>query len=170
MWLIHPHWTAPSVHAVDYDGLRACGVRAILFDLENTLGPWRAGELDPRTWSLLDRLRAQGFRIAVLTNADLPPGHPLLQALRKRGVSAVARARKPLGRGFRRALQELRVEPGQAAIVGDQLLTDVLGGRRAGLFTVLVDPLSPRESFPTRFNRGIERLLGRRVRFSSGAP
>lgn len=164
---IRPDRLAPSVHEVDYEALRARGIRAVLFDLENTLCPWRAGELDPATWALLEGLQGRGLRLAVLTNAALPSDHPLLRALHERGIPVLAKARKPLRRGFRRALGELGVPPSQAAVVGDQLLTDVLGGRRAGLLTVLVDPLTPRESLPTRFNRTVERLLGRRLRFSS---
>ncbi len=167
---IRPNLVAPSVHEVDYEALRSRGVRAVLFDLENTLCPWRAGELDPPTWALLEGLRGRGLRLAVLTNAALPSGHPLLRALCERGIPVVTKARKPLMRGFRRALGQLGVSPGQAAVVGDQLLTDVLGGRRVGLLTVLVDPLTPRESLPTRFNRKVERLLGRRLRFSSPSP
>lgn len=167
---IRPDLVAPSVHEVDYEALRSRGIQAVVFDLENTLCPWRAGELDPPTWALLEGLQGRGLRLAVLTNAALSPDHPLLRALRGRGIAVVAKARKPLTGGFRRALGELGVPPGQAALVGDQLLTDVLGGRRAGLLTVLVDPLTPRESLPTRFNRRVERLLGRRLRFSSPSP
>jgi hypothetical protein len=51
----------------------------------------------------------------------------------------------------------------EAVVIGDQLLTDVLGGKFAGLYTILVEPLSPREARRTRFNRLVERLLGRPI-------
>jgi len=100
------------------------------------------------------------------------PGHPLVRELEGRGVVVVTRARKPLRRGFQTALRRLGIAPGQAAMVGDQVLTDILGGKRAGLVTVLVDPLGPEESRLTKINRRLERLLGRRspTRGACAAP
>lgn len=40
---------------------------------------------------------------------------------------------------FRRALEQLKVEPGQAVMVGDSLREDVGGARRAGMVTVWID-------------------------------
>lgn len=158
---VRPHYVVRSVHDVDYDALLRQGVQAILYDLENTLCRWRVWELDPPVWALLSRLAEQRVRLSVLTNARIPSTHPLVRALREREIALVDLARKPLQQGFRVALDRLHVHPYQAAMVGDQLLTDVLGGRRAGMITVLVDPLSTKESLPTRLNRRIERLLGR---------
>jgi len=158
---VRPHYVARSIHDVDYDALLRQGVQAILYDLENTLCRWRVWELDPPAWALLSRLAEQSVRLSVLTNARIPPAHPLVQALREREIVLVDSARKPLQQGFRVALDRLRVRPHQAAMVGDQLLTDVLGGRRAGMITVLVAPLSTKESLPTQLSRRIERLLGR---------
>lgn len=160
---IHPHHVADTIHDVDYNKLVQHGVQAVLFDLENTLCPWRAWEFSPRTWTLLDKLAQQDVKLCVLTNAVVPPDHGLVRALRAREIVFIPSARKPLRQGFRSALDRLGVHPCRAAIVGDQLLTDILGGRRAGLITVLVNPLGPEESLPSRVNRRIERLLGRRV-------
>lgn len=160
---VRPDVAARSVHDVDYGSLVARGMQAVLFDLENTLCRWRTWELDGRTWGLLDTLLGQGVRLAVVTNARLPADHPLVVSLRGRGVPVVGVARKPSRRGIQRALDMLGVAPSRAVLVGDQLLTDVLGGRRAGLLTVLVNPLGREESLPTKFNRRIEGLLGRRL-------
>ena len=44
-------------------------------------------------------------------------------------------------------------------VVGDQLLTDVLGGNRGGLYTILVIPVVESDGFFTKFNRMIERRI-----------
>ncbi|HOS42632.1 MAG TPA: YqeG family HAD IIIA-type phosphatase, partial [Armatimonadota bacterium] len=50
------------------------------------------------------------------------------------------------------------------AIIGDQLFTDIWGGKRLGLYTILVSPLSPRESLFTRaLQRPLERAVGRKT-------
>lgn len=41
---------------------------------------------------------------------------------------------------FEMALERLGCRPGEAAMVGDSLATDVAGGRGAGMFTVWLDP------------------------------
>lgn len=160
---VQPDHVAGSIHDVDYDHLVSEGVRAVLYDLENTLCPWRQWELDAPTWSLLRGLGRRGIRVGVVTNASLPHHHPLVVALEAEGVVVVDSARKPLQGGFRAALRRLGIPPAEAAMVGDQVLTDILGGRWAGLTTVLVAPRGPEESWPTKVNRTLERLLGRRI-------
>lgn len=151
------------MHEVDYDALWEQGIRALVYDLENTLCRWRDWELDERTHALLQGLRDRGIQIAILTNTWVPPEHRLVRELGELGIPVVVSARKPLRSGFRRTLARLGVDPGRAAMIGDQILTDVLGGKRSGLYTTLVDPLGPEESWPTKVNRWVERRLGRRT-------
>jgi len=159
---LRPDQAVRSIHHVDYTALWERGIRVLIYDLENTLCGWRSWELDPRTWALLASLRERGMRIAVLTNASIPPHQPFRRELADAGIRVVDRAHKPLRGGLRRALAALGAHPGETALIGDQLLTDVLVGKRVGLYTVLVDPLGTQESRLTRFNRRLERLLGRR--------
>lgn len=163
MRLIRPHEEKGSLRDVDFRQLWTKGFRAILFDLDNTLCRWRSGEFPRPTLTLLRRLHEQGFKIAVLTNARLPQDSPVRSALAALGIPLLERARKPLPFGFRRALRLLGAKPTEAVVIGDQLLTDVLGGRLAGLYTVLVPPLSKHEARRTKLNRILERLLGRRI-------
>lgn len=161
MRFLRPNEHAPSVHWIDYGRLLRRGYRALLFDLDNTLCLWRAGELGGATRKLLRKLLGQGFRIAVLTNASLPKDHPVAQAFVELGIPLLTRTKKPLPFAFWRALRLLGAQKKEAVVIGDQLLTDVLGGKLAGLYTILVEPLSPREARRTRFNRFLERLFGR---------
>jgi predicted HAD superfamily phosphohydrolase YqeG len=51
------------------------------------------------------------------------------------------------------------VTAAQTAVIGDQVFTDILGGNRAGLYTVLVKPLASREFVGTKINRLLELLI-----------
>jgi len=62
----------------------------------------------------------------------------------------------------------LELRPEQTAIVGDQLFADVLAGRLAGLFTILVRPTSPSEPLWTRVKRPLERRVLRRIKLNIG--
>lgn len=154
-----PRARARSVHELDYAALWERGIRALLFDLDNTLGLWRAGPPDVRTAELLRRLSAAGFKLAVISNGRLSQRPEVLDFFRELGIPVIWPARKPLPAGFRHALKVLETVPHETAVIGDQILTDVLGGNLMGLYTILVPPLSPHESRFTKFNRFLERWL-----------
>ena len=50
--------------------------------------------------------------------------------------------------------------PHNTAIVGDQMFTDIWGGNRAGIYTIMVKPIHPHEFPYTRYvSRPPEKLL-----------
>ncbi len=162
MRLFRPCARAASVHAVDYRALHARGVKGLIFDLDNTLARWRAGPPREEVRALLARLQREGFRLAVVSNGRLSQRPEVVEFFRQLGIPLVYPARKPLPAGLRRALRALGLPARAVALIGDQLLTDVLGGNLMGLYTILVEPLDRgRESPLTKLNRGLERLLGR---------
>jgi HAD superfamily phosphatase (TIGR01668 family) len=66
---------------------------------------------------------------------------------------------------FRKAFEILGLREDQTAVIGDQMMTDVLGGNRLGLYTILVLPIAPKdEGVMTRVNRLIERIALRSLR------
>jgi hypothetical protein len=144
-----------SVYDLDFERLRALGIRGIIFDLDNTLGPWGFRELDERTREWLKRVEAEGFRSAFLSNDG---GEGRLVDLT--GYPVLFDAGKPRSAGFRRLLGEIGLPPHEVAMVGDQLFTDVLGAKRLGLYAILVRPVAPsREGPSVRFRRRLERLI-----------
>lgn len=144
-----------SVYDLDLGRLRALGIRGIIFDLDNTLGPWGFRELDERTREWLQSVEAEGFRLAFLSNDG---GKGRLKDLT--GYPVLFDAGKPRSAGFRRLLEEMGLPPHEVAMVGDQLFTDVLGAKRLGLHAILVRPVAPsREGPSVRFRRRLERLI-----------
>ncbi len=74
-------------------------------------------------------------------------------------LPGLSRANKPSRRAFLQALALLNSRPETTAMIGDQVFTDVLGGNRLGLFTILVVPLCDRDFFLTRIARVFERWV-----------
>jgi len=63
-------------------------------------------------------------------------------------------ANKPSRKGFRSMLSDLDVSPEEAAMIGDQLFTDVLGANRMNMYTIRVDPIDPEKEYRfTKINR-----------------
>ena len=138
----------------------------LLLDLDNTLLPNDADRFSPEVERWVQEMRTNGIRLCIVSNGSEGRTGRLADHL---GVPYVARARKPLVRGLRQALRLIDLSPEQAAMAGDQLFTDVWGGNRLGLFTILVKPISPRESVLTIWKRPLERLLLHDARTRGGS-
>ena len=51
------------------------------------------------------------------------------------------------------------VQKQHAIMIGDQIFTDVWGGNRFGIKTILVTPIEKRESILTKIKRPLEKVL-----------
>jgi HAD superfamily phosphatase (TIGR01668 family) len=157
-----PDQIVKTVFDIDLDELKARGVRGIITDLDNTLVGAKTPLATPQLVGWLDIVKDRGFKVVILSNNNKTRVGNFAEPL---GIPFIPAARKPAGAAFRRALKLLELDPGQAVVVGDQMLTDVLGGRRAGLHTILVTPIAPREEgWATQINRRIEKIALARLR------
>jgi len=157
-------WLAPRRRVrrvVDLDprSLVDRGIRAVVFDLDNTLLPYSAKELEPAILQWFEAFRAAGLRGAVVSNAFFGRAGRAAEHL---GLMIVRGAPKPNPMRLRRAMARLETRPDQTAVIGDQLFTDMLPGNVLGMYTILVDPLAPGEFISTRLMRILEWIAGRR--------
>lgn len=169
-----PDQIVKSVYDINLDELKARRIRGIITDLDNTLVSARTELATPELIAWLNAVREAGFRVVVLSN-----NHPrrVAKFAEPLGIPFIFAARKPAVKAFRKALEKLDLPPEEAVVVGDQLLTDMLGGRKAGLHTILVTPIAlEEEGFGTRINRKIEKFALARLRrkgrwpFQGGNP
>ena len=157
MWRkLYPHEFVDSIHEIDFKKLKERGIQGIIADLDNTLVPWNNCELVPEVVEWVQQAKDEGFCVCVVSNNKSERGEDLSQQLE---VPAFWRAVKPRRKTFRRALELMGLKPHQAAVVGDQVFTDVLGGNRLGLYTILVSPLDKREFIGTKCMRQVEKLV-----------
>lgn len=155
-----PAELADAVPRLDLERLWRQGIRGFVLDVDNTLCAWDLGrpEVPEAVVEWVTRAKGRGFSLCIISNGR--PGR--IAAVGERlGIPAIARARKPFGSGYRRALALLGTAPAATAMVGDQLLTDILGANRMGLHSILVPALSCREFAGTKINRMIEAVLRR---------
>lgn len=161
MRIFYPDMYVSSLNNIDIDRLKEQGIKAIIFDLDNTLVPWNSNQLKPETAQWFAKLKQAGFKTCILSNNSKERVEAMSGML---AIPALHKAAKPRRRAFYRALQMLGVKAEQTAMVGDQVFTDVLGGNRLGLYTILVVPMSKREFIGTRINRQLEKLVLRRIK------
>ena len=137
MTILRPAETASSIFEIDFPRLYGMGKRALIFDLDNTLGKRGLAELKPEVSALLTKVRDAGFKIGILTNRRRLNGNPMLASL-SASVPLLSRARKPLRSGFNTLLEMLDSSPSEAVMIGDRLLTDVVGANRLGIYSIRI--------------------------------
>ena len=153
-----PTLRAESVLEITPAFLARRGLRALVLDLDNTLVPWHGREVNPEVDAWIRDLHAADIQLCIVSNTHRPGRLKELAAVL--GVQCVPSGGKPRRRGFYRALQAMGSTANETAVVGDQLMTDIWGGNRCGMLTILVEPLSPIEFVGTRLiSRSVERLL-----------
>jgi HAD superfamily phosphatase (TIGR01668 family) len=137
MRLFRANEVVRSVFDVDYERLWGRGVRALLFDLDNTLGRRGSKSLGGEARRLLGDLQARGFRVGILTNRKRGRANELALELAKE-FAVLDVARKPSRKGFASVLAQLGETPTAAAMIGDRRLTDILGANRSGIYSIRV--------------------------------
>ncbi len=153
-----------TVDQIDFAALRLSGVKLLLIDLDNTLADYET-LVPPRTQiDFFKALSAQGFQIIIVSNNGENRVRDYCDAL---DLPYIARAKKPFSTGFRKALNliDAPVKVEEVCMIGDQLLTDVLGASRLAMKSVLVEPLRKKtERWYTRLNRNMERSVLKRMK------
>lgn len=148
-----PDMYQKSIYHIDYDKLYEDGIRCLLFDLDNTCVPYKDREPNTKLKELFDDLRDDGFKVIIFSNSNKKRLLPFKKYL---NVDCSASSRKPMKAKFLLVLKMFKFDLSEVAIIGDQLFTDVLGGNRVGIKTVLVNPMSKDDAVWTKFTRALE--------------
>jgi uncharacterized protein len=140
--LLKADYFIEAVEHIDLESWWSEGVRGLILDVDDTLTRKNSPYLSTAVQSWLLQAKARGFICYLVSNnASLEHIERIAQRL---DIPAIARARKPRRSGFMWAIQDSGLPPHQLVAIGDRVLTDILGGRRLGLKTCLVKPVTKR--------------------------
>ncbi|MEK3788298.1 MULTISPECIES: YqeG family HAD IIIA-type phosphatase [Paenibacillus] len=154
--LFMPKLRVDTVFDIDLEGLYAQGYRGIITDLDNTLVGAKAPNATPELIAWFEKVKKAGFKLIIVSNNKLNRVSLFATPL---DIQFIHGARKPTNKAFRQAMKLMELTPEQTIMVGDQMMTDVFGGNRMKLHTVLVLPISEQdEGWTTRINRRLERI------------
>jgi HAD superfamily phosphatase (TIGR01668 family) len=151
-----PNEFVNSVFEITPEKLQANGIRGIITDLDNTLVEWDRADATEELAAWFKMMHEAGIRIVIASNNNEERVKHFAEPL---GIPYIHRAKKPLGAAYYAGLVQLRLKRDEVAMVGDQLLTDVLGAKRQKLYTFLVRPVAESDGFVTLFNRFVERRV-----------
>lgn len=114
-------------------------IRLLLCDLDYTLAPRSIQEPDEPLRKWISACQQAGVTVIILSNNRSSRRVETFCA--PLGIPYVGHAGKPGLRGIRQAEALAGIAPEHTAMLGDKLLTDVLGARRAGILALMVEPL-----------------------------
>ncbi|MTI81196.1 MAG: YqeG family HAD IIIA-type phosphatase [Firmicutes bacterium] len=161
MRFLHPDMYVSNLFNIDTGKLKKSGIKAIVFDLDNTIVPWGCSKLEDEMLGWFAKLQKEGFKTCIVSNNTEERVSELSGLL---SIPGIHKASKPRRRAFIKAMRLLDVRPEEMAMVGDQVFTDVLGAKRLGMYTILVVPISKKEFFGTRINRQLEKMVLRQIK------
>lgn len=151
----YPEEYLDSTYDIDFEALYKEGYRGIIFDIDNTLVPHGA-KADERACALFDRLREIGFSYIMLSNNKEPRVKMFCDEVR---APYICKAGKPKPAGYRRAMEQIGTDCKNTIFIGDQIFTDVYGANLAGLRTILVKPIHPKEEIQIVLKRYLEKIV-----------
>ncbi|MCT2343233.1 MULTISPECIES: YqeG family HAD IIIA-type phosphatase [Niallia] len=151
-----PDQFVKNIFEITPELLKEKGVKGIITDLDNTLVEWDRPLATPQILEWFEDMKKNNIKVTIVSNNKEGRVKSFSDPL---NIPFIFAARKPMGRAFRRALKEMELSKTEAVVIGDQLLTDVLGGNRSGFHTILVVPVAQTDGFATRLNRKIERRI-----------
>ena len=130
------------------------GIRGLILDVDNTFAPYEMPDPDEEIVAWVQRMREAGILLAFVSNNDPPR---LERFNRSLGCLMFCNAGKPGTKALRAAMAAMHTDENSTAVMGDQILTDVLAGRRAGLEAYLVPPIKDKKNLFFRTKRLLER-------------
>lgn len=154
--IFYPNAYLNKVEEITIEFLNKNKIKALILDVDNTLIDYNKNlSKDVENW--VRELKGQGIKLYILSNTN-----------QKEKVETVANklqipykffAKKPLKIGFLRVQKELKEETENIAVVGDQIFTDIIGGNRCKMFSILVDPINEKDFWYTAWKRPIENKI-----------
>ena len=138
--IVFPDFKVRRFTEIDQSFLQTHDLQGLLVDLDNTLVGWHAMDIPKDIAQHVAALRRDGIQLCITSNT--------YNFNRLRTLADTL------------SLSQMGVPPQRAAMVGDQLFTDIKAGSRAGVKTILVNPLTTRDFIGTKLvSRTLEKLV-----------
>ena len=111
------------------------GIRLLMMDFDNTIVPYTTNIPTEKMEVWLRTMVQSNIQLCVVSNSKKDRVRVFCGQY---GIPVITHAKKPGTRGIEEALATFGVDRREAAIVGDQIFTDTLGGNRAGVTSILI--------------------------------
>lgn len=153
---LYPKLYLNNVREITIELLKKYQLKGLILDVDNTLIDYEKN-MPEGTKEWAENLKRQGIRLCILSNSNHQEKVEKVAKILE--IPYIHFAKKPLKSGFKRAKEILKLENEQMGVVGDQILTDVIGANRSKMFPILVKPIDEKDIFITKIKRPIEEFI-----------
>ena len=160
-----PTYYYKSIYEIPLQELYDSGIRLILTDLDNTLITYKETMPTEELFEFKAKVEAIGFEFILVSNSRKERVTNFAKAF---NIPCVKFSTKPLKRGIKKAINKVakkKYNNDEIMIMGDQLMTDILGGNRCKIKTCLIYPKDKSTEINiTKNNRRIEQFFLNRIK------
>ena len=157
--MIYPREYVENVRKISIDLLKKNNIKGIILDVDNTLIDFSKNMPDgTKEW--IDEVKKQEIKCCILSNSNkIEKVKKVAETL---DIPFIYFAKKPLKFGFNKAKKILGLPSNEIAVVGDQIMTDVIGANRSKMFSILVKPIEEKDYLITKIKRPLENIIIKR--------
>lgn len=148
---IIPDMYKKNIYEINYEKLKKLGKKYLFFDLDNTIISYLQNKPTKENKILFDKLKKMGFEVFIFSNS---PSNRLEPFEKELNVKAFSESMKPLKKGYKKVLN--MYDKDKCVFIGDQIMTDVIGAKRNGLYVIFIDRINNKEPIYTKFWRFFE--------------
>ncbi len=153
---LYPNVYVNNVKEINMEILDKFQIKGLVLDIDNTLIDYDKKLLDgAKEWC--ENLKENGIKMCILSNTN--KHYKVKNVANVLNLKYEYFAHKPSKKGFKKAIAMLELKPENIAAVGDQIFTDVWGGNRCNMKTILTKPIDKRDIFITRLKRPFEKII-----------
>ena len=163
--ILYPKGYFDKVSDITIEYLVKNNIKGLILDVDNTLIDYYKN-LQDETIDWAQNLKKQNIKLYILSNSNKK--EKVEEVSKKLDIPYRYFAKKPLKTGFLKVQKELEEQPENIAVVGDQLFTDIIGGNRCKMFTILIEPINKKDIWITMWKRPIEELIIKKYRKTKG--
>lgn len=149
-----PFAIATSAYDIPLSFYKENNIKHILFDLDNTLASYKEKVPSDKAKELIKRLKENGLSVAIASNNTSERVHNFAKEL---DIPAYCALRKPFAGPLKKVIEKEKLNKNETVLIGDQILTDVYAGNKAGIRVILTKPLTPLDPPWTKINRVLAR-------------
>ena len=144
-----------KIEDVTREYLVSRNIEGIILDVDNTIVKDGETQISEAVTGWLENVR---LPVCLLSNGREQRVKLLAN---KFGLRYIYKAGKPLKKGYFNAAGLLGIEDmGKIAVIGDQLFSDILGGKTSGCYTIKVEPIdSSSDPLTVKIKRWFERFV-----------
>lgn len=158
--IFRPNLLLNKYQDLNLDELVTLGYKTLLVDLDNTLVPYYEKVITDEVRSFINYATTLGIKVIIFSNNN---ANRVSGFVNGENIDYYYRALKPTKIGYKRVINKYKLDKNKTICMGDQLLTDVFGANRMHMFSVYVKPIIDKDSWTTKINRTIEKMIFRWV-------